>query len=130
MTEIELPNFYANNEPITISLAPELSPSRNAQRYFTKYNKLKTTVDFVNQQLALTNQEIDYLTAVLSQIDLAAPADIRVFGWSCKNKGISNKKVPTKSNARPNRVNQANTRLQWGSGFSWQEQSPKRPIDF
>lgn len=96
MTEIELPNFYANNEPITISLAPELSPSRNAQRYFTKYNKLKTSVDFVNEQLALTNQEIDYLTAVLSQIDLAAPADIQDIRLELQEQGYIKQKGSNK----------------------------------
>ncbi len=32
MKEIELPNFYDDNKPLKIKLAPELSPSRNAQK--------------------------------------------------------------------------------------------------
>ena len=60
MKEIELPNFYDDNKPLKIKLAPELSPSRNAQKYFTKYNKLKTSVEYVKEQLKLTNDEIKY----------------------------------------------------------------------
>lgn len=101
MTEIELPDFY-NNEPRKISLSPELSPSRNAQRYFTKYNKLKTSVDYVNEQLTITNQEIDYLAGILSQIELASPTDIQDIRLELqeegyiKQKGASKKQRKTK----------------------------------
>lgn len=77
MTEIELPNFYDENRPLKIELAPELSPNRNAQRYFTRYNKLKASVAFDQEQLALTNSELDYLTGIVEQIAIAAPKDVQ-----------------------------------------------------
>lgn len=77
MQTIELPNFYDNNRPLKIKLSPELSPSKNAQKYFTRYDKLKASVKYVNQQLAITQNEIDYFENILSQIDLAAPADVQ-----------------------------------------------------
>ncbi|WP_251546415.1 NFACT RNA binding domain-containing protein [Limosilactobacillus caecicola] len=77
MKSITLPNFYDNNEPLTIQLAPELSPSKNAQKYFTKYDKLKASVAYVNEQLKLTQDEIDYFENILNQIDLASPADVQ-----------------------------------------------------
>lgn len=41
MTKISLPNYYENNVPIEIKLDPALSPARNAQKYFTRYKKLR-----------------------------------------------------------------------------------------
>ncbi|MDF9445241.1 NFACT family protein, partial [Limosilactobacillus mucosae] len=65
---VELPNFYDENKPLKITLQPDLSPSRNAQKYFTRYNKLKASVKYVNEQMAITQKEIDYFETILSQI--------------------------------------------------------------
>jgi predicted ribosome quality control (RQC) complex YloA/Tae2 family protein len=39
-TQVELNNIY-DNTPLKISLAPQLTPSENAQAYYKKYNKYK-----------------------------------------------------------------------------------------
>jgi predicted ribosome quality control (RQC) complex YloA/Tae2 family protein len=75
-SQIELPNFYDNNAPIKIQLSNQLSPSENAQKYFKHYQKAKNAVGFVNEQLNVTNAEIDYFENVLAQIELAEPADL------------------------------------------------------
>lgn len=100
MKEIELPNFYDNNRPRKIKLSPELSPSRNAQKYFTKYNKLKTSVEYVNEQLALTNDEIQYFENIESQIQLAAPADIQEIRLELQDQGYLKKKKSGKKQRR------------------------------
>ncbi len=92
MKEIELPNFYDDNKPLKIKLAPELSPSRNAQKYFTKYNKLKTSVEYVKEQLKLTNDEIKYFENIENQIKLAAPADIQEIKLELQEQGYIKKK--------------------------------------
>lgn len=92
MKEIELPNFYDENKPIKIKLSPELSPSRNAQKYFTKYNKLKTSVDYVNEQLKITEDEIRYFESIENQIKLAAPADIQEIKLELQEQGYIKKK--------------------------------------
>lgn len=76
MTSITLPNFYDNEVPIDILLSNQISPSQNAQKYFKKYNKMKASVSYVNDQIAKTQAEIDYLENVSSQIELAAPKDL------------------------------------------------------
>ena len=92
MTEITLPNFYDDNKPLKIELSPELSPSRNAQKYFTKYDKLKASVAYVNEQLKLTNDEIDYFENIQNQIDLASPSDIQEIRLELQQEGyIKNK---------------------------------------
>ena len=72
-----MPNFYDKNRPLDIELSPELSPSRNAQRYFTRYNKLKASIEYDHEQLRLTQAELDYLTGIVSQIAVAAPKDVQ-----------------------------------------------------
>ncbi|ETY74353.1 NFACT RNA binding domain-containing protein [Lactiplantibacillus fabifermentans] len=76
MTEIELPDYYHDNRPLKIQLSNQLSPSRNAQKYFSRYQKQKNAVIYVGEQIELTQAEIDYLDNIQTQIELAAPADI------------------------------------------------------
>lgn len=102
-TKISLPNYYDENRPLEIELAPELSPSKNAQRYFTRYNKLKASVAYDQEQLAITQAEVDYLNGILSQIALAAPKDVQEIkaelieqGYLKKHtkKGKKQRKIP------------------------------------
>ncbi|MDR3190678.1 MAG: NFACT family protein [Lactobacillaceae bacterium] len=76
MTEIELPNYYDDNKPLKIQLSNQIGPSQNAQKYFTRYNKLKTSVKYIDEQMALAQAEVDYFENVLAQIELASPKDI------------------------------------------------------
>ena len=104
MTEITLPNFYDDNKPLKIKLDPELSPSRNAQKYFTKYDKLKTSVDYVKEQLKLANDEINYLANIESQIDLASPADIQEIRLELQQQGYIKQKQQKSKKRRKVRV--------------------------
>lgn len=104
MTEITLQNFYDDNKPLKIKLDPELSPSRNAQKYFTKYDKLKTSVDYVKEQLKLANDEINYLANIESQIDLASPADIQEIRLELQQQGYIKQKRQKSKKRRKVRV--------------------------
>lgn len=104
MKEITLPNFYDDNKPLKIKLDPELSPSRNAQKYFTKYDKLKTSVDYVKEQLKLANDEINYLANIESQIDLASPADIQEIRLELQQQGYIKQKRQKSKKRRKVRV--------------------------
>lgn len=57
---------YYTGEDIEIPLSVQLSPSENAQKYFKKYNKGKRAKEFLQEQIAITEEEIYYLE---SQID-------------------------------------------------------------
>lgn len=52
------------------------TPSQNAQAYFNKYQKLKTAVIIVAEQIAKTQTELAYLNSVVTQLNSAAPSDI------------------------------------------------------
>lgn len=59
--QVTLENFYTG-EPLSIELDPRLSPARNAQVFFKRYNKQKTA-------LARAEEEIKALTAELRYLD-------------------------------------------------------------
>ncbi|WP_312981552.1 NFACT RNA binding domain-containing protein [Leuconostoc falkenbergense] len=76
MTSVQIENYYDNNNLLSITLDPKLNGLKNAEKYFTKYRKLRTAVDFVNEQLALTDAEISYFNNIMAQLDVASPKDV------------------------------------------------------
>lgn len=89
---IELPNYYEEDQPLKITLKPELSPNQNAQKYFQKYQKLKNAVRVVQAQIEQTKQEIDYLESVLAQLEIATPLDIAVIQEELLEQGYIRKR--------------------------------------
>lgn len=53
-------NYYDDNKEIEIPLDNRLSLSQNAQKYYKKYEKLKTAQVKINNQIKLTKQKLDY----------------------------------------------------------------------
>ena len=75
--ELETINYYDEDQAmIRITLDPLLTPSENAQRYFKKYTKMKNSTAIVEEQIAQTHQEIDYLSTLLQQLSVASLQDI------------------------------------------------------
>ncbi|SES65854.1 Predicted component of the ribosome quality control (RQC) complex, YloA/Tae2 family, contains fibronectin-binding (FbpA) and DUF814 domains [Natronincola peptidivorans] len=67
---IELINYYDENyTPLLIELDKKLTPSKNAQNYYKKYNKAKNALLEVAKQLEKTKTEIDYLEQIIVNID-------------------------------------------------------------
>lgn len=74
---VEVINFYDPDAPaLTIELDPTLSPAENAQRYFKKYNKLKASLKWNQEQIEKSRADIEYLESVLTQIENAGLKDI------------------------------------------------------
>jgi predicted ribosome quality control (RQC) complex YloA/Tae2 family protein len=69
LKEITVENYYDNNNLVTIPLKENFSPSRNAQDYFKKYNKLKNTKLHAEEQKNEDLQNLNYLETVHFQID-------------------------------------------------------------
>lgn len=63
-------NYYTN-ETVTIPLDKTLSAQENAQRYFSKYNKLKRTFEALSEHIRETQAEIAQLESILTFMDLA-----------------------------------------------------------
>ena len=71
MKELEVENFYDNNNLVKIPLQINLTPSRNAQQYFKKYNKLKGSISHAKEHKKEYETEIEYLKSVLFEIEQA-----------------------------------------------------------
>jgi len=70
--EIVCENFYSEAlEEVKIPLDTDLSPSQNAQKYYTRYTKQKTAEAETIKQRELNLKEIDYLESVKEAIELA-----------------------------------------------------------
>ena len=69
LSEIELENYYDNNNKITIKLDKRFLPSINAKRFFKKYSKLKNALSIVSEQKEDTLKELDYIESVVYELE-------------------------------------------------------------
>ena len=77
MKEVDVVNYYdENGGTITIPLNPQKTPSDNAQKYFTKYQKAKNALQVVQQQIEMAKDEVAYFESLLQQVETASPKDI------------------------------------------------------
>lgn len=67
--EVELDNYYDGSK-IIVQLNEYLSPSKNAENYYKKYNKQKRTIIALAPQKEQTEKEQNYLLSVLDEISL------------------------------------------------------------
>ena len=73
--EVVLENWYEEGCPtVKISLDPTLPPTKNAQRYFKTYNKLKRAKEFLTPILKQELAEEEYAESVLSSVCLSETA--------------------------------------------------------
>ena len=67
---IELEN-YEDGTMIKVPLDEKLDGKANARKCFTKYNKLKKGQKYLEEQIAICENEISYFEGLLEQLDLA-----------------------------------------------------------
>lgn len=68
--KISLLNYYSETgDFIEIPLDENLLPQENAQRYFRKYTKAKSTFAYTTRQSEETRKELDYLESVLHLLE-------------------------------------------------------------
>lgn len=100
MEEIELENFYEGNQLITIELDPQKSPAQNAQDLFRQYNRLNSRKKHLDQQIPLTEQEVDYIDTVLAQLEIASSDDIEDIRDELREEGYLRKQKRAKTRKR------------------------------
>ncbi|XJZ28441.1 NFACT family protein [Bacillota bacterium Lsc_1132] len=77
MVEIEVVDYYdENGSTVIIPLDPRKTPSENAQKYFSKYQKAKNAVSVVEEQIDLARAEAAYFDNLLQQVESASPKDL------------------------------------------------------
>lgn len=67
--EVEVQNYYDENNEVKIKIDSSLSIQDNAEKYFKKYNKMKNTLRVTQIQKEQTNRELKYLETVVEELD-------------------------------------------------------------
>ena len=104
---ITLENYYSEDlKEVKIPLKPELSPVKNAQRYYRLYTKAKATEEHSTAQLADAEAELSYLETVLDSITRATSyADITEIREELREQGYlataKNKKKKAQKKSMP-----------------------------
>ena len=98
--EAVVPNYYDDNKPLTIPLDPTLTANENANRFFTRYNKLKRTAEALETQLVESKNETDHLESIQVALSIAETEDdlkeireeLVQFGYVRRHSGNKNNK--------------------------------------
>ncbi|MEK3800202.1 NFACT RNA binding domain-containing protein [Peribacillus sp. FSL H8-0477] len=105
MKDITVANYYEEASFVTIPLNPQLSPSDNAQKYFSKYQKSKNAVGFVLEQIEKAEHELNYFEMLYQQLQSASPRDIEEIREELQEEGYIRKKqkkgMKKSANAKP-----------------------------
>lgn len=103
VSNIEVENYYDNNNLITIPLDSRYLPSYNAKKYFKKYNKLKNALAIVNIQKEETIRDIDYIESVIYELDNSnSIEDIETIYEEISENSLFADKLKPKSSAKKN----------------------------
>ncbi|NLL73831.1 MAG: fibronectin/fibrinogen-binding protein [Clostridiales bacterium] len=73
--ELIAPNYYDNNQLITIPLDTTITPMENAKKYFNRYNKLKRTYEALTQLIKESKDEISHLESISASLEMARDED-------------------------------------------------------
>jgi len=108
--EVTLPNFYANDEPLTIQLDPALTAIQNAQKYYKQSSKLKRGIPILLDERVKTQADIDYLDGIRVQLTQGSDEVLRSLREELEQQGflkvankkrMQNKSTDTKASTHP-----------------------------
>ncbi|MFD0049246.1 NFACT family protein [Actinomycetes bacterium NPDC127524] len=93
MKEVEVVNYYTeDSQTVKIPLSPQKSPSENAQKYFSRYQKAKNSVGFVLDQIEKAETEVVYFETLYQQLQSASPRDIEEIREELQEEGYIRQK--------------------------------------
>ena len=67
----EIPNYYDDNRIKKIKASPELSPQKNAQKYYKEYRKAQNAKKVLAEQIETAVSELAYLQSVQDELSRA-----------------------------------------------------------
>lgn len=101
-TVLNCVNYYDNTE-IEIILDPKKDAIENMEKYFKKYKKLKTSIPYLEKQIALSKKEKRYFEELLLQIEHSTIKDIEEIKYELEqNKYLKKKETKKKRKIKPN----------------------------
>ena len=101
-TQATVENFYDNNNPVKIKLKPTLTPSANAQKYYSMYKKAVTAERLLTQQIASGEAEISYIESVFDALSRATTtAELAEIRAELESEGYVRKNTKSKIKEKP-----------------------------
>ena len=102
LKEIEVFNYYTS-ENITIKLDNKYTVLDNSNKYFKKYQKAKSSIKYINEQIEESKNEIDYFNVLKYQLnDASINEALEIQDELIENKYLFNKEITNKKkNPKP-----------------------------
>lgn len=91
MKEVEVDNYY-DGSTLIIELDDKLDGKGNAKKYFQKYNKAKNSIQYINEQIEKTKDEIQYFDSLIVSMENATYYDALEIKEELENQGYLRKK--------------------------------------
>ena len=105
LENIELENYYDNNNHIIIPLNNKYLPSYNAKLYFKKYNKLKNALNVVTVQKQETIDDINYIESVIYELNTCKTVeDVEEIYEEISENTIFENKLKTKKKSKKSKA--------------------------
>lgn len=104
--------LHPDSPPEVIPLAPQLTPSENAQRYYRAYAKHKRASEINRHRVQKVHQELEYLRSILQALEdaenkedlLELAEELRAQGYIAPSKGEARNSAPTAPNSSPRQL--------------------------
>ena len=94
-------NYYDNTN-IEIKLDPKITILENSNKYFKKYQKQKSSIKYINEQINTTINEIEYFTLLKYQIENASINEsLDILDELIDNKYLFKEKVNKNKKKKP-----------------------------
>lgn len=89
---VKVIDYYdPDQKEIKIPLKTDLTPSENAQSFFTRYRKLQTSKKMIQREVLKTKREIVYLDQLTLHLDSARESDIEEIREELREEGYLKK---------------------------------------
>lgn len=97
--ELTVIDYYdPDQSELSIPLKTDLTPSENAQAFFTRYRKLNNSKESVTREIHRTIHEINYLRSLAQQIETAREVDIDLIREELIEEGYLKKQKKSRKN--------------------------------
>jgi predicted ribosome quality control (RQC) complex YloA/Tae2 family protein len=90
---LEAEDYFSNGDIVRISLDKRLTPSANAQKYYKRYNKLKSAAEITEVHMKENIQELDFLySEQISLINSETPLELEEIRFELLKAGVIQEK--------------------------------------
>ncbi len=88
VTEVVLPDFYHENQPLAIALDPAKTPLENANSYFRRYQKYNKGRHKTEEQLDLAKTDLVYWESVVHELEAATMDSLEMIEAELRDSGL------------------------------------------